>query len=263
MESLLSRPGADERGPEPNGRYADYSRIDGFDLITLLTWRFVQRPQTEGDPEPDPAVPEGLRLSDEVLEEWRQVIERGTPDHRPYVTRHELIDPRATQVRTLAINSPLAHQGVHTAGILKKIKWGELLRQILLVTGSTYVQDWGSAIKQVGDIFGALDMSVANLTHREAAVLTVAHDFKRPEWAHRWLWRCNDLLARWSDPKHDLRIDEGEFFQTLLDVVNRGIEVEVPEEGERFPPLLTAFDGPGIFAARKVRIRPMIVLLNW
>ncbi|WP_257765220.1 hypothetical protein [Burkholderia glumae] len=263
MESLLARPGSEELGPEPYGRFDDYSVLDGHDLITLLTWRYVARPQTEGDPDPDPEVPEGLRLSDEEVEHWRWVAGRRGPDDRPYVTRRELIDPRATQVRTLVINSPFAKLGGHSTTILKKVKWGALIAQIVL-TATGAALDPAGTLKRITDIVGTLDVTYANLTHREAAVLTVAHQFKSAEMAHRWLWRCNDLLARWS-PKKDVRMDEGEFFQTLLDLGNRGVEVELPDpEGhDHFPPLLTATDTPEVFRERKVRIRPLVLLLNW
>ncbi|WP_176100941.1 hypothetical protein [Burkholderia cepacia] len=58
-------------------------------------------------------------------------------------------------------------------------------------------------------------------------------------------------------------MDQYEFFQTLLALVQRGIEVEVPHDGQRYVPLLTSMDDPGILGERKVRIRPMILLVNW
>ncbi|WP_423391981.1 hypothetical protein [Burkholderia sp. LMG 21824] len=133
----------------------------------------------------------------------------------------------------------------------------------ILTAGLTGAPDLNSAIKQIVDLFGAFDVALANLTHCEAAVLTVAHSFKRPERTPRWLWRCNDLLARWSSPNNDLRMEEDEFFQELLALVQRGIEVEVPHDGQRDAPLLTATDNPGILYERKVCIRPMILLVNW
>lgn len=261
MASLLSRPDAEVWDTEPYGRYGDHSRLDGHDLITLLTWRFVQHPQNEGDPAPDHGVPERLRLSDEEVQEWHRIIERFDGQGRPYVTRREAIDPRATQVRTLVVNSPFPSQGRHAVAILKKVKWGALLAQILLAATASAL-DPGGAVQRVADIYGTLDVTFADLTHREAAVLTVAEQFKRAEWSQRWLWRCNDLLGKWS-PTVDIKMSDYEFHDTLLRLINRGVEVEVQKEGERNPERLTTQTEDGFFHDHKVLIRPTIVLANW
>lgn len=261
MDSLLSRPGAEPIDAEPYGRYDDYSRPDGHDLITLLTWRFVTQPVTKGDPPPDRDVPERLRLSVEEVLLWHEVIGRHTPDDRPYVTRREIIDPRATQIRTLVVNSPFPLQGVHSAAILKKVKWGALIAQTIL-TVATAAHDPGGTVKRITDIYGTLDVAYDNLSHREAAVLTIAEQFKRAEWAHRWLWRCNELLDQWS-PTVDIKMDAGDFLQTLFDLLNRGIEVEIPQDGERFPKTLSLNHGTVVFDDHKVLIRPVIALVNW
>lgn len=261
MDSRLSRPGVASPETHPYDRYEDFSLADGHDLMTLLTWRFVQHPQNEGDPAPDPDVPERLRLSEEEVERWHRIIDGLEGRERPYVTRREIIDPRATQVRTLVVNSPFPTQGVHSAAILKKVKWGALAAQIIL-TATMGALDPSSAVKRITDILGTLDVTYANITHREAAVLTVAEQFKRAEWAHRWLWRCNVLLERWS-PTVDIKMDPGDFLQTLFDLLNRGVEVEIPLDGERFPKALSQNHGTVIFDDHKVLIRPTIVLANW
>ncbi len=261
--SFLPRiqPGTDDITPRHLGRYErlDYELGDAQDLITLLTWRFVEKPQTEGDPPPDRTGYPDLVLSDDMVEHWRWWMRHNSHDERPIVTRREIIDPRATQIRTLVVNWPFSSGKHHPIGILKKIKWGTLIAQIF----SGVLQGYGGgspadAFKQITDLFGAFDVALTNLSHREAAVLTIADGFKSPEWTQRWLTRCNQLLATWSGPNEDLRMERQEFFDTLQALIARGIEVETGQ-----PSLLTASDVIGILDIAKIRIRPMILLMNW
>ncbi|WP_334035518.1 hypothetical protein [Burkholderia cepacia] len=102
---------------------------------------------------------EDVRLDDDMLEQWRWLDERGAPDDHPYVTRREIIDPQATQVRTLVVNWPFGSNHAHPTVILKKIKWGVLIAQIL-TAGLAGTTDWNSAIKQITDLFGAFDLAL-------------------------------------------------------------------------------------------------------
>ncbi|MGX5873012.1 hypothetical protein MJ547_04520, partial [Burkholderia gladioli] len=261
--TFLPRPGLDV---VEQGRYDrdDYEIGDALDLITLLTWRFVRNPP-EGDPPPDREGYPDLYLDDEMVEQWREWMMRNAHDERPIVTRREIIDPRATQVRTLAVSWPFSSGRHHTIGILKKIKWGTLVAQILSgALGGFGSGDLSATIKQITDLLGAFDATLTNLTHHEAAVLTVADGFKNAEWAPRWLWRCNDLLQSWSAPGKLMGMGESEFHDTLLALIDRGIEVELSDpKNFRNRSLLTHGESSGILQVKKVRIRPMVLLVNW